>query len=194
MKKKRRIRCLENCVSDLCDDVRALQKLIKKDDVLTVETVENYEKKLREGEENPTTTITVWGAYSPYTAQHGVMLGWKIKDYINVKEYTFKGTPDINRVTKETLDKGALAIKVMCTIPFEFACYSRYETCYLWNTDIGTINKCGNMHKSYYATTASEQKDVADTDIEAAITAYLAGQNLASKNEAKQGFKERGKR
>lgn len=59
----------------------------------------NYKPK-GEAKPTPKTTVTVWN---------------DVGDGVWVKtSYTFSGIPDIKRVIRETLDKGALAVKVEC--------------------------------------------------------------------------------
>jgi hypothetical protein len=112
------------------------------------------------------TTVKVWepniegdGAFIKYT-------------------YQFKGKPDIDRVIAETLKQGALAIKIECTEVFTCNGLSgMFNDAYFW---VEFLNIKGERldYKGYCSWVYFiPGKNMADSDIEAAITEYIEKQN-----------------
>ena len=116
----------------------------------------------------PKTTITVWYDKAPTfrDVPYGKLI-WDDRTTPPYKGfYSFKGLPDIDRVIKETLEKGALAVKVKCSEEFFFE-IENTEQCYIWYNKLGlTINGVEFMLSTHH-------NSVSDTDIEAAITEWM---------------------
>ncbi len=149
-----------------------------------IDIAKKPEQSVHKKWEKAKTTVTVWGAFSSDTAQSGVHLGGKFKDYIKKSSYSFSGTPNIDRIIAETLEK-ALAVKVECTEKFVFDDCIAIQ-CYIWSKQLGKIHGCTWEYRDYYAS----YKSVIDANIEAAITAYLSKEQPKSEHMAGEHFNE----
>jgi hypothetical protein len=114
----------------------------------------NYKPK-DEAKPKPKTTVTVWN---------------DVGDGVWVKtSYTFSGTPNIPRIVRETLDEGALAVKVECSVPFAFMAYED-TAMYFWKEQLCLLH---SYHLGLKYMLASY---LTDTDMDDAVAKYLAAQ------------------
>lgn len=115
------------------------------------------------------TTVTVW-----YKAQCPHPFDMALDGINNDNElwhrgyYHFSGPTDVDRVIAETLDKGALAVKIECSERFEFDNESDYTGCYIWQTKIKDEGWDYLSYNAWYLT----DEDL-PINIEQAITEYL---------------------
>jgi hypothetical protein len=131
----------------------------------------------------------VWtaGIDPPFTELLFEKTKWKYymkgSSTFNVGTYTVPGTPDIDRIIHETLEQGALAIKVECTETFRLqdgCCYT-YDNrgCYIWSTEIGDLGDGWKFeNKDYFGwhLPGGEYNRKTDADIESAIRDYMEKQ------------------
>lgn len=171
----------------ITDRVDALEKTVQR-------ILKWYEWE--EEKPQPNTTVTVWSAFSPDIVQSGTHLGGSIDSYIHKREYTIEGTPDIDRIIAETLEQGALAVKVECTE--EFNAIDMYDIkikpmgVYIWDAHIGKIKHKWGVIKNYtpyynYWLFNHGISDVSDSDIESAIKTYLGKEKEPPKSAHKRG-------
>ncbi len=119
-----------------------------------------------------TTTVTVWWIHGEEKLQKLIKTMHNIDrqklNTCNKGEYSIDGIPDISTIITETLDKGALAIKVTCTEDFQFTDdeHTMTDTVYLWK---GEVDSDGWEYEEYNGLFSHT-----DADIESAITDYLA--------------------
>lgn len=89
------------------------------------------------------------------------------------------GLPDIPAIIADTLNKGALAVKVECSEMLNFIVKGPWTGCYIWQKCLGKrINESGWEYKNYYAWHLPDIR-ITDTDIESAITDYLSKEKPA---------------
>jgi hypothetical protein len=131
----------------------------------------NYDPK----EPKPKTTVTVWwekGLNIIGLCDESVSEGRRNKPFAWCM-YTFSGTPDIDRVIRETLDKkGALAVKIECTVDFKIDYWGITPFVYIWKRN--SLNRAGDTYCH------NENFIVANCltpeEIEQAITEHLSKQ------------------
>ena len=112
------------------------------------------------------TTVTVWGKHSAFGATIP----------FNTTTYTFTGTPDVDRVKRETLDKGALAIKIESSVDFKYGCFNT-PSLIIWNTCIKGCAPSMGVGKYRGCYDGGDERD-RSADIEQAITEYLADDKI----------------
>lgn len=129
-------------------------------------------------EPKPKTTVTVW-FQNKDAWQIEPMCGfdnvypWKLYDK---GQYSFSGAPDVDRVIRDTLDKGALAIKIECTEWFNFMKYA-HKSLLFWDKRLTTIHGHRDFSPQYeywHTTYETHQLTWNNINIEQAITKYLA--------------------
>ncbi len=148
----------------------------------------NYKPK-DEAKPKPKTTVTVWrkclDAKINIAKLHNIYVAPNEEWYRG--QYTFVGTPDINRVIRETLDEGALAIKVVCTKDFPFPTTQAIDTVRIWQRAIGDIDGKGWDYSKELFAFRYESMGITDTTIDAAVAEYLAAQKPQDKPTFKVG-------
>ncbi len=134
--------------------------------------INNGYREILRPRKKPKTKVTVWAKLGT-NIKGSSLWGWRcVKPEVYVGEYSFTGTPDIRRIIKETLKQGALAVKVESTEKFPADKANIFVTsCYIWKSCIetgfgGWYNSPDDAYKQFYS-------DSEDSDIEAAITAWL---------------------
>jgi len=129
---------------------------------------DGYREILRPRKKKPVTTVTSWRLSRK---------GNVVKD-----SYTFNGLPDIDRVIRETLDVGALAIKIECTKTLDRRRLGLgvFNGLYIWSKNIGEINHCSCEHvwcPTYYTWSYTNRcLTITNADIESAIREYAKTQ------------------
>lgn len=113
---------------------------------------DNYQKVMAKAKQ-PETTVTAW------EAEESVKRGWY------KSSYSFNGLPDVDRVINETLDKGALAIKIECDEAFYINSSDSCEIVWIAKRDICMGWNYGNYRGRYGWHVSS---------LESAITKYLS--------------------
>jgi len=104
---------------------------------------------------------------------------WETEDRL-VYQYVFTGSPDIDRVIRETLGQGAYAVKIECSERFCVDSVSDVGN----GVYIARINICNGWGiKGMGDCYCNWGTHISDTDIEAAITAYLSKNDLNTLQE-----------
>ena len=128
----------------------------------------------------PVTTVTVWWDRNIEHPIPDEILEFHSHLFTVVK-YEKQGTPDIPRIIKETLEQGALAIKVECTEKFDIINIGLgiANKMYLWSSSLGEIiqNNDYCTLSGYYGWSWSEEQNyITYSDIESAIKSWLGKQ------------------
>jgi hypothetical protein len=127
-----------------------------------VERVRKIQAKQKPAPKSQTTVTVWWMSKCAHQKTKGIVL----KNDFDRDSYTFKGTPDIPRIMAETLEQGALAIKVECTESYQFEIYTS-TSMYFWEKSLDLL------HSYRYGLKYITSCAIADSDIEAAITSWI---------------------
>jgi len=138
----------------------------------------------KQAKQKPRTTVTVWADASTTPFPMLQLISCHLHNGIRQYTYSFDGLPDIDMVIEDTLEHGALAVKVECTERFDANQYDmgiQITGFYAWKVD---LNLDGIYHEILHCNTLSYCGNkcviTSDADIEAAITAYLGKQKPKS--------------
>jgi hypothetical protein len=128
---------------------------------------------LRPRRKKPVTTVTVWFGEEP-SLELFVKLTWETRSTPPFKgSYTFRGLPDVDRVIRETLEQGALAIKIECTGSFNFRSVVE-KSCYIFDRCIGELGRTWKHEDNEkYLGWHNANSIIHDSDIEVSITKRL---------------------
>ena len=137
-----------------------------KDQTLLVQNlhkiVKEYEGKANsksKSSKQPKTKVTVWDRNKVTDSCH--------RGNWHKSSYSFNGLPDVDRVIRETLDEGSLAVRIRCDSKFKpIVCHTNSIVFLINDIDFGVPAR--DDYHSYH--------DAEDDDIESAITKYLSEQ------------------
>ena len=117
-------------------------------------------KEQKAKQKKPVTTVTQWRLNNK---------GNVVKD-----SYTFNSTPDVDRVIRETIGIGALAIKIECpdNIPGIKLTDDIFHKVYIWKKGIGKIKGYGRENYPNVYVYWLNDDFITNADIESAIREY----------------------